>query len=499
MKRTISIVLILLTLLLLSTTTFAADSQTLVISANSAVVQPGETATITLTVQTNPGFAWLVIRPKCDATILSWRAQNGELDLDMDQSTNLVWSGDGDCTSTGVLVTLTVVVAENAQPGDYPITFTAYECFNMDFEDVAVSVSAATITVPGNPACHHTDTAEVAEIAPGCDTVGYTAGVICKACGSILSGHQEIPATGHCYAAVVTQPTCEADGHTTYTCSNCGGSYSDSIQAALGHQDENHDHLCDRACGKTDLGTHTDAGDDTDHLCDYGCGAAIESCSDADGDGDHNCDLCSAGDVSRHCYDAAACNTIATCAECGATTGTTLAHTEVTDLAVEPTCVRPGLTSGKHCEVCGEILEAQREIPATDKHVNAQGEWSADGKSHWHDCDLCGAAFDGAVHSGGVASCAEKAQCTVCANAYGEVDGQNHSFGPWAVKTAPADQAEGEETRICAQCGAEESRTLERLPNDTSDSAGIIVTIALVILAAAGVIAVVLLKKKRST
>ncbi len=39
----------------------------------------------------------------------------------------------------------------------------------------------------------------------------------------------------HSYVAVVTAPTCVADGYTTYTCSKCGESYTDDIVAALGH------------------------------------------------------------------------------------------------------------------------------------------------------------------------------------------------------------------------------------------------------------------------
>ena len=69
----------------------------------------------------------------------------------------------------------------------------------------------------------------------------------------------------------------------------------------------------------------------------------------------------------------ATCTTDQVCARegCGAVLDEAKGHVEVIDAAAAPTCTATGLTEGRHCEVCGEVLVAQQAVPMTEHDYQA--------------------------------------------------------------------------------------------------------------------------------
>ena len=61
-----------------------------------------------------------------------------------------------------------------------------------------------------------------------------------------------------------------------------------------------------------------------------------------------------------------------------------------------------------------------------DAHDHQSNDWEHNDTEHWQVC-TCGAVFNKAAHSGGKATCKDKAICEICGDSYGSLDPNNHT------------------------------------------------------------------------
>ena len=85
-----------------------------------------------------------------------------------------------------------------------------------------------------------------------------------------------------------------------------------------------------------------------------------------------------------------------------------------------------------------------------------------------HICDICGATLS--EHSGGEATCTNKAVCEYCGEEYGELDSSNHNLENISAKAASVTETGNKEYWHCLDCGkysADENGTNEIKLDDT--------------------------------
>ncbi len=176
--------------------------------------------------------------------------------------------------------------------------------------------------------------------------------------------------------------------------------------------------------------------------------------SNKDGTHSHTC-ACGVTETGNCSGGTATCTEKATCSTCGGEYGSVLGHDftmpehddnnhwmkcsrcdakndvnhhEWDDgtVTTQPTCTK----AGEKTYTCTECGAAKTQTIDATGH-KWESEWTSDAAYHWHKClnDNCDMKDSYAAHSGGTATCTEKAVCSTCKQAYGEVDPNNHVGG----------------------------------------------------------------------
>ena len=211
--------------------------------------------------------------------------------------------------------------------------------------------------------------------------------------------------------------TCKTAGHTTYTCTTCGNGYSE-IKAinSSNHTGEGTYIIADQAATCATLGS-----------------TGIEMCS--------GCDVA--------------------------------LSTKLNDLPVDPTnhenmkdyeglaatCQTAGYKAYKYCDKCG-AYEVEKVTIEKKDHKFTTYTSNGDG-THTATCDTCKAeageiATETKNCAGGTANCVDKAVCTVCNAAYGNVDSAKHKTVITVAEVDSTCQTEGTEAyKYCEACNTD--------------------------------------------
>ena len=303
-----------------------------------------------------------------------------------------------------------------------------------------------------------------------CTETGLTEGSHCDVCGTTLVAQEVVPAKGHTpgadatctdaqtctvcgteleaslghdYVSTVIKPTCTEDGYTSYTCSRCGDTYTDTPVTAVGHTP-----VIDKAvepdCENTGLteGSHCDV-----------CGVTIVAQEVIPANGhtpvtdaavEPDCENTGLTEGS-HCD---VCGTTLVAQEVVPANG----HNVVIDVAVAPTCTETGLTEGKHCITCSEVLVAQEVVPATG-HTPGADATCTDAQT----CTVCGTTLEAALDHNYIGTvteptCTEDGYttyvCSRCGDTYVDdvVEAKGHTLG---------EDADCTNAQTCTVCGTE--------------------------------------------
>lgn len=130
-------------------------------------------------------------------------------------------------------------------------------------------------------------------------------------------------------------------------------------------------------------------------------------------------------------------------------------HTETVNAVISTqetpaTCTEPGSTTYVATVVFQEEPYTAQQVVKHDALGHDFSVLCHDETSHWYQCSRCSAATQPEAHSGGTATCQEKAVCAICQTAYGDLAAHTPEAIPGKAPTCTeTGLSEGSQCSVC--------------------------------------------------
>ena len=385
MKKILTFIIIIAMTLSLGVPAFAATPATVTVASPAAAVNPGSTVDVAVTIADNPGMDVMKLKFSYDTAALTLKdielgsVMTGTFTKNLDKAVALLEAaGTTNATGNGTLVTLKFEVKSTATTGNYTIGFLVADAVNRNEERVALTTQAGTVSVAVPVTTYTVRFNANGGTGTMADVTGVPAGAYTLPANGFTApaGKQFKGWSTGASGAVIEGTTYNVTGDVTLYAIWENKPHTHTYSTEWSTDSANHWHEC--TCGdKKDLAAHVDANND------------------------HNCDVCGKK-MSDHTGGTATCKDKATCTICGQKYGNLAAHNYKTEWSTDET------NHWHECSVCGDKKDEAA-------HVDANND---------HNCDVCGKKISD--HTGGTATCKEKATCTICGQKYGELAAHNY-------------------------------------------------------------------------
>ena len=406
------------------------------ISLTAVSGKVGDEVTVDLTITDNPGIAYLKLKVNYDSDLSVVKAENkgvlaGTFTTSKTTSVKpyvLQWMGADDSLDNGIIATVTFKISDTASAGEKTIIVTVEECDNSDFDEVEIGVINGNITVTGsgnpgtNPGDEPGDEPGVEPAKPQIDISSKSVNIGENVTLDVdLSDNPGI-------AYLKLKVDYDNTALSLVSASNLGvltGTFTTSKKTTVKPyvlQWMGADNSNENGTIATITFTALKEGDTTVSI-------TVDECDNSEFD-----------DVT-----VLTSNAIVTILSNACPHESTEIRNEKT-----ATCCESGYTGDTYCLDCDAKIASGSVIPATGNHIDADGKWETGGTQHWHTC-YYGTQFDVATHTGGTATCKEKAQCSVCGVEYG--DYARHKFTYHASVVADYENDGNIEYWTCDECG----------------------------------------------